>query len=122
MRKKYEFTDEIIFINGKILHRIKALIDIDQFDVKAGDLGGFIEVENNLSHDDYAWVSENAVVSENAWIRANAWIRGNAVVSENAVVTGDAVIYGDTERANSVASLKASPERRLKNCNIEPAV
>ena len=28
MSKKYEFTDETITINGIILHRIKALIDI----------------------------------------------------------------------------------------------
>ena len=46
----------------------------------AGELGGWIEKEENLSHKGNAWVSENAVV------RGNAMVRKNAVVSENAEV------------------------------------
>ena len=38
--KKYELTDEAIKIEGRILYRIKALVDFA--DVKAGDLGGFV--------------------------------------------------------------------------------
>ena len=87
MSKKYEFTDETITVNGITLHRIKALIDFDRFGVKAGDLGGFIEVEANLSHDGDAWVYENALIS------------GNALVSENAKVSGDAKI----KRSNDYA-------------------
>ena len=33
------------------LYRIRALRDIPEIDVKAGDLGGYVESENNLSHD-----------------------------------------------------------------------
>ena len=92
MSKKYEFTDETITINGIILHRIKAVIDFDRFGVKAGDLGGFIEVEANLSHDGDAWVSGdalvygNALVSENAKVSGDAWVYGNAKVSGNAKI------------------------------------
>lgn len=43
--KKYELTGETKEIGGKILHRIRALIDIPEHDVKAGDLGGWIEAE-----------------------------------------------------------------------------
>lgn len=46
--KKYELTGETKEIDGKILHRIRALIDIPEHDVKAGDLGGWIEAERNL--------------------------------------------------------------------------
>ncbi|EJF81205.1 hypothetical protein MCQ_00483, partial [Candidatus Bartonella washoeensis Sb944nv] len=42
--KKYEFTDETIEVNGRTLYRIRALKDFWQ--VKAGDLGGFIEHES----------------------------------------------------------------------------
>ena len=87
MSKKYEFTDETITVNGITLHRIKALIDFDRFGVKAGDLGGFIEVEANLSHDGDAWVYGDALVY------------GNALVSENAKVSGDAKI----KRSNDYA-------------------
>jgi len=42
--KKYELTNETVeTLSGTILRRIKALIDIGN-NVKAGDLGGFIEI------------------------------------------------------------------------------
>ena len=47
--KKYEFTGKTANVGKHILHRIRALRDFG--DVKAGDLGGFIESEGNLSHD-----------------------------------------------------------------------
>ena len=49
---------------GKKLFRIKALIEFGN--VKAGELGGFVEKEENLSHDGNAWVCGNAVVCGNA--------------------------------------------------------
>ena len=46
--KKYELTNETITIdNGKTLYRIRALIDIETIGVKIGDLGGYIEKEEN---------------------------------------------------------------------------
>lgn len=38
MKKKYELTDQIIDVDGRTLHRIKALRDFS--DVQAGELGG----------------------------------------------------------------------------------
>ncbi len=58
--KKYEFTDETIEVDGYILHRIRALRDFGS--VHAGDLGGFIESEDNLSHDGTCWVHFGAWV------------------------------------------------------------
>ena len=52
MNKKYELTDETINHYGVVLHRIKALRSFG--DVKAGDLGGFIESEDNLSQEGMA--------------------------------------------------------------------
>ena len=58
--KKYELTTESILFYGKKLFRIKALISFGN--VTAGDIGGYVEKENNLSHDCNAWVSGNAKV------------------------------------------------------------
>ena len=92
--KKYEFTDETVNAeNGAVLHRIKALIDIGNY-VKAGDRGGFIEKEENLSHEGNAWVSGNAEVYGDAWVYDNARVYGNAWVYGNAQVYGDAKVYG----------------------------
>lgn len=68
--KKYEFTGEVKVKFGVTLKRIKALIDFGI--VKKDDLGGFIEKEENLSHENNAWVSDNAEVSGNAWVSGDA--------------------------------------------------
>ena len=55
---KYEITD-ITHPGNPKLHRIRALVDIPMYGVKAGDLGGYIEKEDNLSQYDNCWVSGN---------------------------------------------------------------
>ncbi len=92
MIKKYEFTEETKVICGRKLHRIRALRDFN--DVKAGDLGGFIEKEENLSHEGNCWVYNNAKVYDNAKIYGDAIICGNAEIYGNAIIYGNAKIYG----------------------------
>lgn len=51
MIKKYELTNETITLkNGVVLHRIRALKSFGVV-VTKGDLGGWIEKEDNLSHN-----------------------------------------------------------------------
>ena len=47
--KKYKLTEETKEIDGHVLHRIKALKDFAT--IKNGELGGWIESEDNLSQD-----------------------------------------------------------------------
>lgn len=62
MDRKYELTSEyIVNSRGVKLFRIKALVSFST--IKAGELGGFLEKESNLSHFNDAWVSGNAWVS-----------------------------------------------------------
>jgi hypothetical protein len=92
--KKFELTTESITNEaGKKLFRIKALIDFG--DVKAGEPGGYVEKEGNVSQDDNAWVSGNAKVYDNAWVSGNARVSGDARVSGNAWVSGNARVSGD---------------------------
>ena len=108
--KKYELTDESRMISeGIVLHRIRAIRDyvVDGRKVKYGELGGFVESYDNLSHDGGAWIDENAYVYGNAKIygdaqifgesriSGNAIVYGNAVVSEYACVYGNASVYGN---------------------------
>lgn len=75
--KKFELTAEFVTnVFGKKLFRIKALVAFG--DVEKGELGGFIEKEDNLSHDDNAWVYGNAQVYGNAWVSGDAQVYGNA--------------------------------------------
>lgn len=60
MEKKYELTEETFAVDGHVLHRIKALRDLGN--VKKGDIGGWIECEDNLSHGGDCWVYGDAKV------------------------------------------------------------
>ena len=95
---KYELTDETKTTeNGTVLHRICALRDIPRYDVSKGDLGGWVETESNLSHDEDAWIAENAMVYGNAWVYGNAVVWRDAQVGGNAMVGGDAIVGGNAK-------------------------
>ena len=71
--KKYEFTGETkqVGLFGNItLKRIRATMEFGI--IKIGDLGGWIEKEENLSHKGDAWVYGNAEVWGNAKVYGNA--------------------------------------------------
>ena len=72
---KYKLTNKTIKVRGATLHQIQALKDFA--DVKAGDLGGWIEREENLSQESDCWVYDAKVFSYRK-------INGNIKVSCNA--------------------------------------
>lgn len=78
--KKYELTQTTINHNGVTLYQIKALRSFGG--VTAGELGGFIEKESNLSQEGNAWVYGNARVFGNAEVYGDAEVFGNACVSQ----------------------------------------
>lgn len=104
---KYRLTDETIKVGKVILHRIEC---VEAFaDVKAGDKGGWIEKESNLSQTDNAWVYGdarvfgcaevygNASVFGYAEVYGNAGVFDSASVFDNAKVHGNAKVYDDAK-------------------------
>ena len=82
--KKFELTSEFITnISGVKLFRIKALVKFGN--VEKGELGGYVEKEENLSHNG------------DAWVYGNAEVYGNACVCGDARVYGDAMVYGNAD-------------------------
>ncbi len=74
--KKFEFTGETktisLLFRTATLHRIRAVAEFGL--VKIGDLGGWIEKEENLSHEEKAWVCGDAWVYGNASVCGDAWV------------------------------------------------
>ena len=98
--KKYVLTDKTKEIYGHILHRIKAVKDFG--DVHKGDLGGWVESEDNLSQIGNCWIYDNAIVCE------NANVRDNAIVCNNTIVYGDACIWDNAKvRGSAIICDKA---------------
>ena len=87
--KKYELTSEyIINALGVKLFRIKAVRKFGG--VEVGELGGYIEKEDNLSQDGEAWVCGDAQVYGNAYVCGDAWVSGDVQVYGDAYVGGKA--------------------------------
>ena len=90
---QYELTDDTKAVSGHTLHRIRAVRDLPMHGVKAGELGGWIESEDNLTN--WAWVSGNAHVYGNAQVYGSAHVCGDACVCDNACVHGKALVCGN---------------------------
>ena len=92
--QKYEIT-EISHEKYPFFHRIRALRDVSA-EVRAGDLGGFVESESNLSFepDDTAWIFDDAIACNDAYVDKGAVLRGEAVVCDNAYISMGAVLSG----------------------------
>ena len=103
--KKFEFTEETKTTSwGVVVKRIVALRDFG--DVKVGDKGGFLEKEENLSHDNDCWVYDEALVCGQALVYGQArvfnkvlvcdeaQVYGQARVCDEAQVYGQALVYG----------------------------
>lgn len=89
--KKYKlskaYTREF---EGITLHRVEALYSFN--DVVKGDLGGWVESENNLSQSGDCWVYNNGMVMEDARVYDDAIVMGNAHIYENGNVCDNAVV------------------------------
>lgn len=101
MSKKYELTDETRSFEGRTLYRIRAVAAIAALGISAGDFGGWVESEHNLTQAGNAWVFDNACVYENSQVSDNACIYddariyGNSRVYENASIYGNSHVFGN---------------------------
>lgn len=115
---KYEITD-IAHEVYPFLHRIRALHDIGD-KVKAGDLGGSVEIEGNLSFEqgDNAWIFDNAISCNHATVDKGSFLRGTAIACGNAYISGGAKLFDHT-RAEDYAYICGGVMRdsaRISDC------
>jgi len=115
--KKYELLeDNIKFIENIKLYRIRALCDFGT--VIKGDIGGYVETEDNLSHMGDCWIYDDAhvigkaKVYENAKVCSDAWICNYAEVFGNALVAGGAHVY---DRAKIYGNARVYDQARVYN-------
>ena len=112
MNTKYEITD-IAHEKYPFLHRIRALRDIGS-EVKAGDLGGFVECESNLSFEtgDDAWIFDNAIAAGEGCVDKGSVLRERAIVCGCAYASHGTEMSGDS-RAEDDAYIRGG---RLSRC------
>lgn len=102
--KKYEIVkSESIVHKGRTLYRIKALrtfyvacAAISKV-IKKGELGGFVETENNLSQEGNCWIYNDAKVYDDAKVYGYAQVFGKAEIFGNAVIFDNVCVFGKTK-------------------------
>ncbi|MGX2956693.1 hypothetical protein ACWIUH_01800 [Ursidibacter arcticus] len=92
---KYRLTDNKIKFDGRILYQIQLLRSLPEAWLEMGELGGFVEYEENLSQEGICWLQKgrylpkvygNAKIRDNANVYGQVIVNGNADISENATV------------------------------------
>lgn len=97
MGKKYVLTGETKEYEGKTLYRIQAIHDFGG--IKSGDLGGWIESEENLSQANDCWLF-SGVACDNAKIFGNARVTGSEL-RDCAMVYGNTLVIGSCLSGNA---------------------
>lgn len=86
--QKYEIID-MAHEEYPFLHRIRALRDICG-EIRAGDIGGFVESESNLSAEpgDCAWIFDDAIAAGDAYVSKGSVMSGHSRAEDNAYLRG----------------------------------
>lgn len=94
--KKFKLREDITISEyNTTLYRIEALKDFN--DVRKGDLGGFVEKEDNLSQKGNCWIYDSAKVYGNAKVYSDAKIFNQAILYGNARVYASASVHDSAE-------------------------
>ena len=104
--RKYEMTNITMEYEERTLYRIRALKDFS--DVKAGDLGGWVETEYNLSQEGNCWIYDEAKCMDNARMYHNSAMYNNSVMCDFSEM------HGCSEMHNYSAMYDNS---RMYNCS-----
>ena len=109
MKIKYILTENTKEIDRHTLYQIMAVKHIyingedEEPEVESGELGGWIESEENLSHKGSCWVDNDSCVYGKAKVYGGGIISGGAIVCENAEGCDRASVHGSSKiRGNAV--------------------
>lgn len=90
-QKKYEIT-EITHPKYPWLHRIRARCQVNE-QVGSGALGGYVQMEDNLSQDGTCWIYDQAICCEEAVVEDDGRMFDGAVARGSALISGDARMF-----------------------------
>lgn len=89
-KQKYELIDapDVVKKKHPVKYQLRAIVDFGN--VKTGELGGYVDSPDVLSHDGDCWIYPNA------YVYGGATVIDNSIVLPKSVVTGYVTLIGDT--------------------------
>ena len=92
----------------------------DGTQVRAGDEGGIVKDEKNLSHLGTSWIALGAKVWDaGVRVSGNALVKGDVHLRDNAEVSGDARVVGNRGRINVTGNAEVSGNARVFGTNVQ---
>ena len=102
--KKYKLSDETKTLPwGTVLHRVVATTTFTLacgLTINAGDVGGWIEKESNLS--DNAWVADNAWVYDNARVSGIEWYHDESTLGNPGHIEHGPHVLGESQNGDKI--------------------
>ena len=93
--RKFELTNITMEFKGRTLYRIRALKDFS--DIEAGDLGGWVSSEDNLSQEGDCWIYNEAKCMDNARMCDNSTMHDYSKMYDYSIMRGNSEMYGHSE-------------------------
>lgn len=84
--------------------RVQALVDIPLHNVRAGEMGGWIDKSSKLSDEGNSWVGNSSFALDGSEVSGDALLSGAAVIS-GTILQGNATVTGSA-RINVVPGVK----------------
>lgn len=95
---KYELTGYVCRIKGNVkVYEIRALRDIERYNVRRGDLGGYIESEYNLSQQGDCWIEKQCYVYNEGQVLDDAYVGNHSKVYDKAILRDQAQVLDGGE-------------------------
>ena len=101
---KYKILDRSMKFGKTVYHQIQATKDFGN--VKAGDLGGWVEDAKCLSQTGKCWICPQSFIDRNARVKGNAQIV-NSSIENFGIVSGNAVVINSRVRGHGKIGDKA---------------
>ena len=92
--KKYKLSNITMKFEGRTLYRIMASKDFG--DVRKGELGGWVQSENNLSQKGNCWIYNNAKCMDNARVFDNSLMFDRSEMHDNTIIYDYSRMHGNS--------------------------
>ena len=111
----YEFTEEKLELRGMTAYRIRALVDMEDQDVKIGDLGGFVCKDSTLSKK--VWVGGDATVWQSI-LKGEIRVDDNARVEKSTLTKRCQILEYATIFHSTIAGVYAKGECVIRESEL----
>jgi len=122
--KKYKLLkSSTLSYNHTYVYKIEALKDfiINDNLIHKGDIGGYIESENNLCQNDYSWICEGSIASGKSRVKNNSFLGPGVDICNNVIIDNTFIIKTLNKKINMSfdKTIIIRNNAQLVNCNVQ---